>query len=118
MAAAAEKYITNSRELLAQAVEAVDQYDLLQASEKGWDAAASMVNGLAEKRGWGHYGDRQLYQAVNRLVQESRDGQLGALFSAASALYNNFSEARMPKEMVSENLAQIREFLDKLEGLA
>ena len=117
MTAAAEEHVVTSRELLAQAFEAVDQYDLLQASEKGWNAAAYMVNGLAEKRGWGHYGDRQLYQAVNRLVQESSDGQLGALFSAASALYNNFSEAKMPQEMVSENLVEIKQFLDKLEGL-
>ena len=117
MAAAAEEHVIASRRRLAQALEAVDQYDLLQASEKGWGAAVYMVNGLAEKRGWGRYGDRQLYQAVNLLVQESRDGQLGALFSAASALYNNFNDPSMSQEMISENLVQISQFLDKLERL-
>ena len=117
MAPAAEEYAATSRELLAEAVEAVGQGYLLEASEKGWGAAAHMVNSLAEKRGWGHYGDRQLYQAVNRLVQESGDGRLGALFGAASGLYNNLNEYRMPRETVSENLVQISQFLDKLEGL-
>ena len=73
---------------------------------------------LPRKRGWGRYGDRQLYQAVNRLAEESSDSQLRVLFSAASALYSNVNENRMPREMVSENLAQVSQFLDKLEGLA
>jgi hypothetical protein len=115
--AAAEEYIVASRELLAKAVEAAAQHDLLEASEKGWGAAAQMVKGLAENRGWGRYGDRQLYQAVNRLVHESSDGQLGALFTAASGLYDNFSQAWMPQEMVWENLDRIKQFLDKLEGM-
>ena len=113
----AEEFVATSRELLATAFEAVVQYDLLQASEKGWGAAAHMVKGLAEKRGWGRYGDRQLYQAVNRLAEESSDSEIRVLFSAASSLYSNFDENRMPREMVSENLVQISQFLDKLEEL-
>ena len=118
MAAAADKYVITSRELLAQALEAVAQYDLPQASEKGWSAAAHMVKGLAENRGWGRYGDRQLYQATDRLAQESSDGQSRVLFSAASALYSNSSDNSMPRETVSENLSQISQFLDKLEALS
>ena len=117
MATAAEEHVVTSTELLAKALEAVDQDDLLQASEKGWGAAAHMVKGLAEKRGWRHDGHRQLFQTVNRLAQESSDTQLGVLFSVASALHSNFYENWMPQEMVSENLAQVRQFIDKLEDL-
>ena len=118
MAAPTEGKVLTSRELLAKALEVVEEGDLLQASEKGWAAAAQMLKGLAEKRGWGRYGDRQLYQAVDRLAQESGDGQLRVLFSVASALHNNSRENRMPKETVAEDLTQVKQFLDKLEGLA
>ena len=117
MATAAEGHVITSRELLTQALDAAERGDLLQASEKGWGAAAHMVKGLAENRGWGRYGDRKLYQAVDRLAQEANDGQLRALFSVASALHGNSRENSMPKQMVVDDLTQVRQFLDKLEGL-
>ena len=118
MATAAEEHVITSRELLEKAFEAVDQDDLLQASEKGWGAAAHMVKGVAEKRGWPHNGHRQLYQIVNRLAQESSDREIRILFNSASALHTNFYENWMPREMVEESMVQVKEFLEKLEGLA
>ena len=117
MAAAAEEHVVTSHELLAKALEAAAQDDLLQASEKGWGAAAHMVKGLAEKRGWQHHGHRELYQVVNRLAHESGESQLSVQFSVASALHSNFYENWMPKEMVEGNLVQVRDFLQKLEDL-
>ena len=118
MATAAEEHAVTSRELLTKALEAVAQDDLLQASEKGWGAAAHLVKGLAEKRGWQHGGHRQLYQTVNRLAQEASDREIRILFNSASALHTNFYENWMPREMVEESMLQVKEFLDKLEGLA
>ena len=45
MTSAAPEHITTSHELLAKAQESMEQDDLLQASEKGWGAAARMVKG-------------------------------------------------------------------------
>ncbi len=117
MTSAAEEHTVTARELLAKAEVAVDQDDLLQASEKGWGAAAHVVKGYAQRRGWPHNGHRMLYQAVNRLGQETGDGQLRVLFSVASALHSNFYENWMPKEMVAADLGQVREFLNKLDEL-
>ena len=117
MATAAEEHAVTSRELLTKALEAVAQDDLLQASEKGWGAAARMVKGLAEKRGWHHDGHRQLYRVVDRLAQGSNDSQLRVLFSVASALHGNFYENWMPKQMVADDLIQVEQFLGKLEAL-
>ena len=110
--------MTTSRELLAKAREALDQDDLLQASEKGWGAAAHMVKGVAEKRGWPHNGHRELYQIVNRLAQEASNPQLRALFSIGSSLHANFYELWMPREMVEEDLRQVGEFVTRLEELS
>ena len=117
MSAPTEEHINIGRELLARAYEAADQEDLLQASEKGWGAAAHMVNGVAQRKGWRHDGHRELYQAVNRMAQETEDRQIRVLFNSASALHSNFYENWMPKEMVEDSLAQVREFVRKLEGL-
>ena len=115
--ATAEEHGVTSHELLAKAEESVGQDDLLQASEKGWGAAAHMVKRLAQRRGWQHNGHRELYVTVNRLAQETGDSQLRVLFSVASALHSNFYENWMPKEMVAEDLMQVREFLVKLEQI-
>ena len=118
MATASVIHLATSREMMANALEAVARNDLLQASENGWGAFAHLVKGLSEQRGWGRYGDRQLYQAVNRLAQELGGQEIRILFNTASALQSNFDEPWMPQEMVSDNLAQIKQFLDKLSGLA
>ena len=116
MALSNEQSIT-SRELFVKAEEALAQDDLLQASEKGWGAAAHSVKGVAERRSWRHDGHRELYQAVNRLAQETGDNQIRVLFNSASALHINFYENWMPKEMVEGSLAQVGDFLRKLEEL-
>jgi hypothetical protein len=117
MVAPTDEHLTIGWELLAKAEEAAAQKDLLQASEKGWGAAAHMVKGVAQRKGWRHNGHRELYQAVNLLAQETGDRKIRLLFSSASALHSNFYENWMPREMVEDNLAQVREFLRKLEGL-
>ena len=54
---------------------------------------------------------------MNRLAQETGDSQLRVLFSVASALNSNFYENWMPKEMIVDDLMQVREFLLELEQL-
>ena len=115
--ATAEEHLVISQELLAKAEESVGQDDLLQAAEKGWGAAAHMVKGFAQKRGWQHNGHRELYVTVNRLAQETGDSQLRVLFSVASALHSNFYENWMPREMIEDSLVEVREFLLKLEQI-
>ena len=56
----AAEHVSISREMLAKAEEALAQDDLLQASEKGWGAAAHMVRAIAERRGWAHKGHSEL----------------------------------------------------------
>ena len=117
MASPREEQSNTSRDLLAKAEIALAEDDLLQASEKGWGAAAHMVKGIAESRGWRHDGHRALYSAVNVLAQESGGQDIRVLFSVASALHSNFYENWMPQEMVADDLAQVRQLLEKLESL-
>ena len=103
---------------LAKAAGYLAEDDLLQASEKGWGAAAQMVKAVAEARGWDHSGHRQLFVTVRRLVEETGDEQLRAGFAFANVLHINFYDGLLPREDVEAYLAHIREFVGRLEELA
>ena len=117
MTTQAEEYTRTSRESLVKAEEALAQDDLLQASEKGWGATAYIVKGIAQRGGWQHSGHRELFQTVNRLVQETGDRELRSLFNVADSLHSNFCENWRPREFVEDGLERVTEFIQKLEGL-
>ena len=92
--------------------------DLTQASEKAWGAAATLVKGLAEERGWRHDGHRNLWNVVRQLVRETGDTDLRLEFSYAQTLHINFYEAAMNREEVEEYLEYVERLVGKLDGLA
>ncbi len=104
------------REFLASARAHLAEGDLLQASEKGWGAAAQMVKSVAEDRDWPYNGHGELYVAIDRLADETGDPQLRDLFDSASALHANIYEGWMPREMVESSLGRVAELVAKLEG--
>ena len=112
-----EYYNTTGRDFLERARAYLSEGDLLQASEKGWGAAAQMVKAVAEARGWRHQDHRSLYQAVNRLAREAGDDSVITAFGLAGALHTNFYEGWLPREMVEQHLSQVAVLVDKLEGL-
>ena len=115
--ATAEEHLVTSHEMLAKAEESVGQDDLLQASEKLWGAAAHMVKGVAESRGWAHAGHRELFLVVNRLTEETGDPELRTLFDIANSLHINFYENWMPRDWIEDRAERVKEFLEKLEAL-
>jgi stage V sporulation protein SpoVS len=102
---------------MTKAEAALAQEDLLQASEKGWGAAAQMVKAIADQRGWIHNGHAPLFQAIRRLVEETGDEQIGVLFHVANALHINFYENVMGGELVAVGLSDIRQLVSRLEQL-
>ncbi len=105
------------RDFMAKAWKYFHEGDLVQASEKGWGAAAQMVKAAAEVRGWRHQSHGELYQAIDMLADESDDEHLRELFHAASALHINFYEGWMPRRMVGSGLGQVGHLVDSLERL-
>ncbi len=112
-----EEYTAMSRKFFREAVEALAEDDLVQASGKLWDAAAQMVEAVAERRGWPHHDHRDLYLIVERLAGETGDRRLIHLFQYASGLEGNFYENWQPIEFVQRGVEQIREFMEKMEAL-
>ena len=59
-----------------------------------------MVKCAAEDRGWPHNGHRQLQQVIDRLVEETGDGDIRPRFNAAGALHANFYEGWLSRQAV------------------
>ena len=110
-------YRTASHELLRQAAQELEAGDVRLASEKGWGAAAQMIEAVAENRGWPHSSHSRLYEAANRLAQETGDREIRLLFNAAGNLHVNFYENWVTLEVVSIGLTDVELLLAKLEPL-
>ena len=105
------------REFLARARTYLGEDDLLQASEKGWGAAAQMVKAAAATRGWRHNGHRELHRAINLLAAETGDKSIRSAFGSAAALHQNFYEGWLGRESVEGYLDDVAELVEKLEAL-
>ena len=105
----ASEFLTKARVHLAEG-------DLLQASEKGWGAAARMVKAFAETRGWRHRTHGDLHRAVGRLAEESADQRLRSRFRSASALHQNFYEGNMRAATVAVGIHHVEQFAAALES--
>ena len=107
-----------SRRFILQADAELAAGDLLQASEKGWGAAAHAMKAIAEERGWRHDNHSILFSVADRLALETGGNEIVGLFKAASDAHKNFYEGKMTKENVADSLAKIRTLLEILSGLS
>ena len=117
MTTRAEYHMDTANEFLSKARVYLSDDDLLQASEKGWGAAARMVKAVAETRGWRHSSHGDLYRAVDLLTDETDDQRLRTVFQSANALHQNFYEGWMTDAAVSAGLANVEEFVGRLQAV-
>lgn len=114
-------YVETSWVLMAKAEAALAQGDLVQASRKGWRAAAWMLRGFARERGWRYSGFRRLYAVMDLLAENygpAAGAELDLWFDSATALEMNAYEdtdSRLGVEICLENVAKL---LRKLEALS
>ena len=114
----AETHLEVSREFIIHAKEQLALGNSLQASEKGWGAAAHAVKATAERRGWQHKSHRDLYRAINRIAAEMDREDILDLFSIANALHQNFYEGWMEDENIDRGLVRVTSLLDILDEAA
>ena len=114
----AETHQEVSRRFLLHAEEQLALGDSLQASEKGWGAAAHAVKSIAARRGWRHSSHRDLYRAINRIAAETDRTDILDLFSIANSLHQNFYEGWMEDENIERGLAVVTRLVDILDEVA
>ena len=111
MAITTLSYREQAHKFWQQAQEELAKDDLLQASEKGWGAAAQMVKAVAEHQGLEHKGHKALFKVVSGMEND----QLKADFAMADSLHSNFYESWMDKALVKIYLEGVGTFIHTLE---
>ena len=101
--------------MLEQAGRELAAGDVLQASEKGWGAAAHTVKAIAEQRGWHHERHGHLFTVALIISDETEQPRIRDLFRYASSLHTNFYEGWLSEEDVEKGLEEVRELLGLLE---
>ncbi len=114
----AETHLEVSRDFLVHAKEQLALGNSLQASEKGWGAAAHAVKAVAERRGRRHSSHRDLFRVINGIAAEMDSKDILDLFSIANALHQNFYEGWMEDENIDRGLVGVKRLLDILNEAA
>ena len=113
---AASEYMRTSRRFLLQAETEFAVGDLIQASEKGWGAAAQAIKAAATLRGIPHRNHGEVRRAAYDLADETGNLRIRELFGTAEALHSNFYEARMQSSTVRSCIDDMREFIEIIEN--
>ena len=88
----------------------------MQASEKGWGAAAHYLKAVAKQRGWTNRSHRDFFFIKDRLANETDDpDRISLLFREANALHQNFYEPLYLPIDVRGGIDSAKEFIDRLE---
>ena len=113
----AEKYATLNHKYLREADALIQEGDYVQASEKFWGGAATMVKSVAAKRGTNIRSHEGLYRFVDSLTEELEAPELTRFFGLASALHQNYYEDWLPPRMVVNYGEAVKQLVEKLEAL-
>ena len=108
---AADEYMRTARRFLLQAETELAVGDMIQASEKGWGAAAQALKAAATLRGMEHRSHKALRRVVNALADETGNPRILELFGVAEALHANFYETWMEPSEIDVLVSLMREFV-------
>ena len=112
-------YRSQAWDVLAKSRQYLADGELHQASEKGWGAAAHMVEAVAAARGWEYEMHDQFRSAVRNARQWSRDERLRTLGYSAEALHKNYYQRGifLDSEEIRADLDDVELMLNILQPL-
>ena len=111
------KYAELSRWCLSEADNYLRFGNNIQASEKGWGAAAQGLKAIAEERGWNHGSHTLIVDVAQQVADEEGRPDLVAMFGLAQALHVNFYEDWLESDTVSIYLDDVKKLLPELERI-
>ena len=94
------KYAELSRWCIGEADSYLRRRNNIQASEKGWGAAAQALKAVAEERGWNHGGHGLIVDVAKQVADEQNRPDLVSMFGIAQALHTNFYENWLDTDII------------------
>lgn len=111
------KHAELSRWCIAEADTYLRVGNNVQASEKGWGAAAQALKAIAEERDWNHRSHALIVDVAQQVSDEEDRPDLVALFGNAQALHTNFYENWLSSDTVTIYLDNVKRLLPELERI-
>ena len=111
------KHAELSRWCIAEAENYLRRRNNIQASEKGWGAAAQSLKAVAEERGWNHNGHGLLVDIAKQVSDEQGRTDIIAWFGTAQSLHVNFYEDSLPTDVIEAYLRVVKALLPELERI-
>ncbi|HID28123.1 MAG TPA: hypothetical protein EYP22_09990 [Methanosarcinales archaeon] len=102
---------------LREAEEFLEKGDQVQASEKGWGAAAQILKAMAAKEGKELRSHCELWEYASNISESLRDEEISILWHSANALHTNFYENWMPLREVRRGVRNVKRFVEKLKRM-
>ena len=112
-------YLELHKKYLREAEEMINRGNYLQASEKIWGAAASIVKAAAMKKlGRRPASHGELWKFVVDVARETGDDELRLLWKEAMSMHVNFYENWAPPEDIRRSLKSVKKFAEKMARYA
>ena len=117
-----QEHIAITLSMLEHAEEFLRAGDLVQASEKGWGAAAHYLKAVAKQRGWQNGSHRDFFTIKDRLGKDRladetiNPARFDELFGIVRGLHSNFYEPLYSDRDVATGIAAANEFVDTLNN--
>jgi hypothetical protein len=112
-----ELYMRLSEKYLKEAEELYQKNDLVQAGEKLWGAAATLLSAFSEKTNLPHYSHRDLKEVSLYLTRTMRDPDYTRLFSSLETLHANYYHNFLDKETFDIHKEDALRFIGKVKKL-
>ena len=106
-----------SRWCIAEAENYLRRRRNIQASEKGWGAAAQALKAIAEERGWNHNSHTLLVDIVQQIADEQGRTDIVSLFASGQLLHVNFYDDALATDTISIHLDNVKTLLPELERI-
>lgn len=111
------KHAELSRWCIAEAENYLRVGNNIQASEKGWGAAAQALKAIAEERGWNHGSHTLIVDVAQQVAFEERQPELIEMFGLAQALHTNFYDDWLSSDTISIYLDNVKKLLPEFERI-
>lgn len=104
-------------EMICEGEELLMEGNLVQASEKFWNAIVQILKAVAAKEGLELKTHADLWNYVNRLAKARGDIEIAKLFANANYLHRNFYEGNLLPELVREYIEDAKKLIEKLKRI-
>lgn len=104
-------------EMLREGEKLLREGNLIQASEKFWNAVVQALKAVAAKEGLELKTHGDLWKYVNKLAKTRGDLEIAKLFANANYLHKNFYEGNLLPELVREYIEDAKKLIEKLKKI-